>query len=270
MKRRAIHYSADEMAWLEANRAMVISDYHRAFVAAFGRDDLLAVHLHALRKRKGWKTGRDPSRYKGRGCKYTEAELAWLRENCTLPLADYHQAFRNAFPKTDVTPQKLLSLRKRYGWKTGRTGRFEPGAVSATKGMKMPFNARSAATRFRKGQIPQNFRGAGHESIDENGYVWIIVDQKNPYTGAATFRTQKHRWLWEQANGPIPEGHVLKCLDGDKANTDPSNWEAVPLGLLPRLNGKSGRNYDHAPAELKPTIMAVAKIEHRVHERRKA
>jgi hypothetical protein len=36
--------------------------------------------------------------------------------------------------------------------------------------------------------------------------------------------------------------------------------------MLPRLNGKGsrGRDYDTAPAELKPTIMAVAKLEHGV------
>jgi hypothetical protein len=61
---------------------------------------------------------------------------------------------------------------------------------------------------------------------------------------------------------------VLKCK-GDPANADPANWEAVPRGLLPRLNGKAsrGRNYDKAPDELKPTIMAVAKLEHRLHEK---
>jgi hypothetical protein len=30
---------------------------------------------------------------------------------------------------------------------------------------------------------------------------------------------------------------ALKCLDGNKQNTDPSNWEAVPRALLPRLAG---------------------------------
>jgi hypothetical protein len=53
---------------------------------------------------------------------------------------------------------------------------------------------------------------------------------------------------------------------GDKGNSDPSNWELVPQGLIPRLNGKSGRDYDHAPSELKPAIMAAAKLEHRVSE----
>lgn len=266
MRRNRILYSAAEMAWLEANRSMVISDYHRAFQAEFDRPDILQIHLHGLRKRLGWKVGRDPARYKGRRLKYTEAEIAWLRGNSTMEINAWCAAFREKFDRGDATPAKLHSLRKREGWKTGRTGQFEKGSVPATKGKKMPFNPNSAVTQFKKGQVPHTYRGAGHERVDRHGYVWIVIDQPNPWTGAATWSVHKHRWLWEQANGAVPEGMVLKCR-GDKANTDPSNWELVPQGLLPRLNGKSGRDYDHAPRELKPTIMAIARLEHRVREK---
>lgn len=199
MRRPPIIYSDDEMLWLEANRMMVISDYHRAFVAEFGRGDVSAQHLHSLRKRKGWKTG--------------------------------------------------------------RTGQFDKGHVPWTAGRKLPYNAGTARTQFKKGQIPHTYRGPGHESVDKDGYVWIIIDEVNPWTGASTRRIHKHRWLWEQKHGPVPDGFALKCL-GDKSNTDPSNWKLIPKGMLPRLNGKSGRDFDHAPAELKPTIMAVAELEH--------
>lgn len=272
MRRSPISYSGTEMRWLEENRMMVISDYHRAFVSKFGRTDVLPEHLHGLRKRKGWKVGRDPSRYKGRRVKYSDAEIAWLRANCALPIAEYCSAFRARFGRDDATPEKLHGLRKREGWKTGRTGQFEKGMTPANKGRPCPEgvggrhpNARK--TQFRKGQEPHNTKGPGHESIGDDGYVWIVTDRINPWTGASTWRVHKHRWLWEQANGPVPEGYVLKSLDGDKLNTDPSNWEAVPRGLLPRLNGRSGRAYDHAPDQLKPTIMAIAKLEHAVKGR---
>lgn len=269
MRRGRISYSAAEMAWLEANRLMVISDYHRAFQAQFGRPDIMQQHLHSLRKRLGWKVGRDPGRYKGRRLKYTDAEIAWLRDNSTMEINAWCSAFREQFGRDDATPARLHSLRKREGWKTGRTGQFDKGTVPWSKGKKLPFNPNSAVTQFKKGQLPHNHRGPGHESIGDDGYVWIVTDQRNPWTGASTWRVHKHRWLWEQANGPVPEGMVLKCL-GDKANTDPSNWEPVPIGLLPRLNGKSNRAYDRAPAELKPTIMAVAKLEHAIAARRKS
>jgi hypothetical protein len=73
---------------------------------------------------------------------------------------------------------------------------------------------------------------------------------------------------WEALNGPTPKGHRLKCIDRNTLNTDASNWMAVPNGLLVRLNNphRPGRDYDTAPAELRPTIMAVAKLEHRIRE----
>lgn len=279
MKGAAIAYSDAEMAWLEANRALVISDYHAAFVAAFGRADVTPAHLHGLRKRRGWKTGRDGSRYCGRSRLYSAAELAWLRENCTLPLPQWHAAFVATFGRHDITIAQILSLRKNRRWKTGRTGRFEKGLVPANKGKPCPpgtggRHPNAVRTQFRKGNVSHTYRGPGHERIDpKDGYVIMIVAETNPWTGAATRPVHKHRWLWEQANGPLPDGYVLKCLDGDKTNTHPSNWEAVPRGVLARLNGGPHRKhiaYDAAPAELKPTVLAVAKLRHAVGQRRAA
>lgn len=263
MKRGRIAYSDAQMAWLEANRSMVISDYHGAFCAAFPDADVSAAHLHSLRKRKGWKVGRAPGRLVGRSWKFSPAEIEWLRDNRALTIIAYHAAFCAQFERTDVTPPHLNALRKRKKWKTGRDGRFDKGAVPWSKGKKIGNNAGSARTQFRKGQLPHNTRGPGHESLGDDGYVWIVTDRRNPWTGASTWRVHKHRWVWEQTHGPIPEGMALKCK-GDVLDTDPSNWEMVPRGVLPRLNGKSGRNYDDAPAEVKPTIMAVAKLEHRL------
>ncbi len=278
MRGRRIDYSDAEMAWLEANRMMVISDYHAAFLAEFGRAEISSLHLHGLRKRLGWKTGREGDRYKGRHRRFNAAEMAWLEANRLMPIAEYHRAFDAAFPREDVRPQNLHALRKRMGWKTGRTGQFAKGSVSHNKGKKCApgtggLHPNARQTQFRKGQVSHTYRGPGHERIDsKDGYVILIVEETNPWTGAATRPVQKHRWLWEKANGPIARGMALKCLDGDKTNTDPSNWELVPRGLLPRLNG--GRNkrrvaYDDAPAALKPTIMAVARLEHQLRERQR-
>jgi hypothetical protein len=36
-----------------------------------------------------------------------------------------------------------------------------------------------------------------------------------------------HVWVWEQANGPVPDGFQLHHRDGDKANNDLANLELV-------------------------------------------
>lgn len=96
---------------------------------------------------------------------------------------------------------------------------------------------------FRKGHTRNRIHAIGHERLDaKDGYVYVKVPIPNPYTGACGHYVHKHRWLWQQDHGPIPAGHVLKCLSSDKTNCDPSNWQLVPRGLLPRLNGIHGRN----------------------------
>lgn len=213
---------------------------------------------------------------RGRPIPYSEAELGWIKTNSTAPRKAMHAEFVRLFDRADVSLQNLNALCKRKGWLTGRTGQFHKGQVSHNKGKTMPPEVRAKVqhTWFRKGNRPHTHRGAGHESIDpKDGYVWLIVDETNPYTGAPTRRVLKHVWLWERQNGPVPDGHALKCLDGNRQNTDPANWVAIPRAYLPRLAGGAHRQYlafDDAPPELRPTLMIIARLEHAARERRKS
>jgi len=207
---------------------------------------------------------------RGHWVRYTARQLAFIKRHRKLPHRELHAAFVKRFKRRDVSLDNIKSLCWRKGWKTGRNGRFEKGFIPYNKARKMPYNANSARTQFKKGQQPRNTKWAGHERLSKEGYVEISVEQTNPHTGFERRYVLKHRHLWEQKHGPVPEGMVLKCK-GDRLNTDPSNWELIPRAMLPRLNGRFGREYDRAPDEIKPTIMAVAKLEHRLNEaRRKA
>jgi hypothetical protein len=199
---------------------------------------------------------------KGRAIKYIPEELAWIEANRERPRAELLSAFCFRFGRKDVSLSNLNALCKRKGWMTGRTGTFPAGQAPHNKGRKMPFNAASAAMRFKKGTTPPNQLPMWSERITKDGYVEMKVPLRNPHTGHDTRFMHKHRYLWEQANGPLPKGMCLKSLDGDKTNTDAANWEAIPRALLPRLNGRFGRDYDTAAPELKPTILAIAKLEH--------
>lgn len=204
-RRPHVRYSTAEMRWLESNRAMVISDYQRAFCAEFGRDDVTAADLHGLRKRKDWKTG--------------------------------------------------------------RSGHFTRGAVPANKGKRQPYHPNSAATQFNKGRCAgvanRGYKPIGTERI-QSGYRALKIHDGLPRQSRWKF---VHHIEWEKVNGPVPDGMVLKCK-GDRLSVEPANWQLVPRALLPRLNGRFGRGYDSAPADLKPTIMAVAKLEHQVRAKR--
>lgn len=214
---------------------------------------------------------------KGRAIPYSADELAWLEENRLLPLAEYRAGFLAAFGREDVTPANLHSLRKRNGWKTGRTGHFTKGAAPMNKGVpclpgKGGRHPNARATHFRtgerQGKAVKLWKPVGTERVMD-GYLQRKINDDMPL---------HRRWRavhlieWEAANGPIPEGHVLKCLDGDRMNTAPDNWQAVPRGVLSRLNGgrwKKRLAFDAAHPEVKPAVMALAHLEQSAFERRK-
>ena len=209
---------------------------------------------------------------KRRPITWLSEELAWIEARKDWPRRDLHAAFCAFWMRDDVTLGAFKSYCKREGLTTGRTGCFAPGQVPMNKGKPMSAGVRAkcAATMFGKGNLPHNTQGPGHERIcSKDGYVILIVAETNPWSGAATRPVHKHRWLWEQANGPVPEGQVLKCLDGDKLNCDPANWRPIPQAMLPALNGRHRTKYDSAEPEVKPMIMAIAKLQHAVRERRR-
>lgn len=216
---------------------------------------------------------------KGKALVYSASELEFIQSVSAWRRDEAHAAFCQRFSRDDVTIGAFNGLCKRKGWMTGRTGRVEKGAAPHNKGKKCAPgtggrhpNARKS--QFKKGQTPHNTNYLGHERIDsKDGYVYVSIAETNPHTGFERTYVLKHKHLWEQENGPVPEGHCLKCLSDDKTNCDPDNWECIPRALLPRLAG--GNRYrrklafDDAPDELKPTVLAVAKLEHKARQTRK-
>lgn len=203
---------------------------------------------------------------KGAQIPYSVAELAWIRERSTDPRPATHAAFCSRFERADVSLQNLNALCKRKGWLTGRTGCFAPGTAPPNKGKTMPYNANSAATRFqpgsRTGRAEALYKPIGTERLTKDGYRQRKMHDDMPMH---TRWQLVQRVEWEAVNGPIPDGYALKCLNGDRKDCRPSNWEAVPRGVLSRLNEGRHRTqiaYDAAPAELKPTVMAIAKLKH--------
>lgn len=217
---------------------------------------------------------------KGRAIPYSSAEMAWLHANRLLPISDYHAGFVAAFERADVSAVNLHSLRKRMGWKTGRTGQFVKGQEANNKGKTCApgtggRHPNAQRTQFRKGErrgvATKLYKPVGTERMGKSGYLERKVNDGLPL---------QRRWRavhlinWEAINGPVPAGHCLKCLDGDRLNTAPANWLLIPRALLPRLAGgnryKPVLAYDDAAPEVRPALLAAAKLKHATQNRKRA
>lgn len=208
---------------------------------------------------------------KKRPIKYSQDELAWIEAHSTDPRREAHALFVQIWNRADVSLDNFGKLCRRKGWHTGRDGHYVKGVRrSDNPSRKGHHYAGVEKGWFRKGTrqgaATHLYQPIGTERVTRDGYRERKINDDQP---------MRKRWRavhlieWEAVNGPLPVGYALKCLDGDRTNTAPSNWVCIPRALLPRLNGVYGRGYDTAPAELKPAILAVAKLEHAAREARK-
>jgi hypothetical protein len=117
---------------------------------------------------------------------------------------------------------------------------------------------------FKKGDPSPRARNLGDVRATKDGYVEVCIDRPNRKTGYKYSWARKHRWVWEQQNGEIPTGMILICKSDDKSNSDPSNWELIRASAIPALCMRRG--YNSASAELKPTILAVTKLEYSLRQ----
>lgn len=268
MKGHRIAWTPAQLIFIKRRQNLERRALHAEFVARFGPGIPLSA-IASLCKRNGWLTGPRLGRLKGRLRIYSAEQIAFIRRHRTMPRRQLHKEFVRRFERPDLLFPSFMTLCKRVGAFTGRTGRFEKGSVPANKGKSMPYNANIARTQFKKGsrrgKAKELYKPIGSERLSKDGYL-----ERKIHDGLPLWSRWRavHLLNWESLNGPIPKGMALKCKGG-RLNTDPSNWELVSRGVLPRLNGIHGRGYDDAPPELKPTILAVAKLQQQIYEKRK-
>ena len=274
MRGRRVSYTVAELEHIEALAALPRELILAELAAVFGRTDLTVDNIRQLCIRHGWATR----------TRWTDAEDAQLRTHfATMPTKTLAAQLGRSL-STTYQRAYALGLKK-----------DEAYLASPEAGRLQPSDSRGGATRFPKGHVPANKgkkRGRGWApgrmrdgqfTKGQNGWNWKPVGSTRIVDGYHYTKVSDHRHVvhtvnwklthvlrWEAEHGPIPAGHCLKCLDGDPLNTDPANWQCIERALLPLINGgRGGRlSFDQAPAELKPTVLAVAKLRRAVSKRR--
>ena len=142
----------------------------------------------------------------------------------------------------------------------GVDAKFKKGNVSWNKGLK-GITTGGVATQFKKGSIPKNRVEIGHERVDVDGYTQVKVTDGNRNRN---FK-YKHNLVWEQNNGPIPDGYVVIFADRDKSNFDINNLVLVSRSELLVMNRN---NLILDDRELTKTGVMLAKVIDKTNKRK--
>lgn len=154
--------------------------------------------------------------------RYTEEQKEFIKQNVLGKKNDELAAIFNKQFNTNISPLEINYFKHNHHLKSGLDTKFQKGHITHNKGKKQieymtkETIERTKATRFKKGNIPQNYRPVGSERINVDGYIEIKVADPNKWQ-------LKQRYIYEQHYGPIPDGYNIMFADKDKLNLDISN-----------------------------------------------
>jgi len=148
----------------------------------------------------------------------------------------YAKANRLGLKKSAAFLATPDSGRLMRGSTIGLSGRFLPGNSSWNKGMK-GLDIGGKETRFkpghRGGRAAEKYKPIGTERISKDGYLERKIHDGLPLQSRWRF---VHLLVWEEANGPVPHGHAVTFLDGNKRNIKLENLQLIHRAELMRRN----------------------------------
>lgn len=151
------------------------------------------------------------------------------------------------------------------GLNSGLTGRFEKGHIPPNKGKKGWSAPGTEATRFHAGNLPHNTKPIGWERKQADGYTYVKVRMRPSRSDCNDNFVAKQRLIWEAANGPVPEGHVVIFKDGDKGNFNLNNLALISKQENRILNQRGLRS---SYPELTEAGIAVAQVRAAMHNKK--
>lgn len=101
---------------------------------------------------------------------------------------------------------------------------YQQGMSCEEVGKVFGFTRQSVAALFRRHRLERRKKEA--PKVMYNGSVYAL-NGLGYYKKTARPRTQLHRDIWEDVNGPIPDGLLVHHKDGNKANNSLNNLELV-------------------------------------------
>lgn len=256
----AVFTFTDEMADFAAQcyAKMSIGETTTLFNEKFGTDRT-PQRLRSNIKSRGFRNGRTTGEImKGVSKIFTPEQTQFFKDNYpNMSRKELTAAFNENYGTTFKESQ-IVGFLKANKIKSGRTGYYSNGQKSWNKGTKGLMKPNGGS--FKKGQAAHNLKPTGSQRVNVEGYVEIKID------GCKAWKL-KQRVVYEQHFGPLTPADVVRFKDGNRLNVDPSNLEKITRAEHHYLN-QLGHNT--APPEVKPVIHALAKLQAKVADRKKA
>jgi hypothetical protein len=148
------------------------------------------------------------------------------------------------------------------GWNNliefGKSTRFLKGNTPHNKGVAMPPHVYEKVkdTMFKKGQKPHNTKPVGtiNFRMDKDGrnYAYIKIADCN--------WKLMHRVVWEQHNGPIPRGNIVRFKDGNTMN-----WDINNLEMISQHNNMELNTIQRFPEDVQELMKLISKLKRKLN-----
>jgi hypothetical protein len=186
---------------------------------------------------------------------YTPEQDAFLKRHPILDRVILTALFNREFNENKNVEAIRNHCRRELGLKMVRVSNFKTGHKTWNKGKKGYCPEACKKTWF-KPKHDVHTKGVGYESVKDNR--WLRIKVTNEHQRASKNFVVKHRWVWEQHHGKIPDGMIVSFKDNNRLNCDIDNLMLIPRGEFTRLC--KSYNWLNEHKELKPVIQTLAKL----------
>lgn len=212
--------------------------------------------VRSAKSRFGLKSGTPTGNPKGYSFRYPEGMEEYIRSIAEgKETREIAKAVSEHFG-IEFSVSQCRAYKKNHDIVSGLDCRFKEGDEPANKGKKMSPEQyeKCKATMFHKGNVPANHMEVGEYTHTTDGYLIRKVQEQGTQRERFEF---VHRKVWEEHNGPIPEGKMVSFLDGDKDNCDIDNLVLIDNKENLELNRS---NLRFSNAEFTKAGVAIAKV----------